>query len=126
MIIQAHSAVIAGAIVGDTWVEVSENFIRSVNKGVHPSPNQIIDGTLIPGFVDIHCHGGGGKYLIWCFPSTWGTPKFYQFGTQLWTGPQFVSTVSYVNEYGYTTPYNVWITVDTYASAVASYEIKLT
>ena len=63
MIIQAHSAVIAGALVGDTWVEVSENFIRSVNKGVHPSPNQIIDGTLIPGFVDIHCHGGGGKYF---------------------------------------------------------------
>ena len=63
MIIQAHSAVIAGALVGDTWVEVSENFIRSVNKGVHSSPNQIIDGTLIPGFVDIHCHGGGGKYF---------------------------------------------------------------
>ena len=63
MIIQAHSAVIAGALVGDIWVEVSENIIRSVNKGAHPSPDQITDGTLIPGFVDIHCHGGGGKYF---------------------------------------------------------------
>ena len=63
MIIQAKSAVIAGAIVGDTWVEISENLIRSVNKGVNPFPDQIIDGVLIPGFVDIHCHGGGGKYF---------------------------------------------------------------
>ena len=63
MIIQAHSAVIAGALVGDTWVEISADLICSVNKGVHSSPDQIIDGTLIPGFVDIHCHGGGGKYF---------------------------------------------------------------
>ena len=63
MIIQAHSAVIAGALIGDTWVEISHDVIRSVNKGVHPSPDQIIDGTLIPGFIDIHCHGGGGKYF---------------------------------------------------------------
>jgi N-acetylglucosamine-6-phosphate deacetylase len=63
MIIQAHSAVIAGALVGDTWVEISADLIRSVNKGLHSSPDQIIDGTLIPGFIDIHCHGGGGKYF---------------------------------------------------------------
>ncbi|MBU6314134.1 MAG: amidohydrolase family protein [Actinomycetales bacterium] len=63
MIIQAHSAVVAGALVGDTWVEVSDNLIRSVNQGMHSSPDQIIDGTLIPGFIDIHCHGGGGKYF---------------------------------------------------------------
>ena len=63
MIIQAHSAIIAGELVGDTWVEISENLIRSVNRGVNPAPSQIIDGVLIPGFVDIHCHGGGGKYF---------------------------------------------------------------
>lgn len=63
MIIQAQSAVIAGELVGTTWVEVSEDVIRSVNSGINPSPDQIIDGILIPGFVDIHCHGGGGKYF---------------------------------------------------------------
>ena len=63
MIIQAHSAIIAGELVGDTWVEISGDIIRSVNKGVSPSPDQIIDGVLIRGFVDIHCHGGGGKYF---------------------------------------------------------------
>ena len=63
MIIQASSAVVDGQLRGTTWIEVSENLIRSINSGVHPAPDQIIDGTLIPGFVDIHCHGGGGKYF---------------------------------------------------------------
>ena len=63
MIIQASSAVVDGQLLGTTWIEVSENLIRSINSGVHPAPDQIIDGTVIPGFVDIHCHGGGGKYF---------------------------------------------------------------
>lgn len=63
VIIQATSAVVDSRMAGQTWIEVSENLIRSVNTGVHPAPDQIIDGTLIPGFVDIHCHGGGGKYF---------------------------------------------------------------
>ena len=63
MIIQSTSAVVDAKLVGHTWIEVSENLIRSVNAGVHPAPDQLIDGVLIPGFVDIHCHGGGGKYF---------------------------------------------------------------
>lgn len=63
MIIQSSSAVIDGALTGAIWIEVSENLIRSVNSGVHTSPDQIVEGTLIPGFVDIHCHGGAGKYF---------------------------------------------------------------
>jgi N-acetylglucosamine-6-phosphate deacetylase len=63
VIIQSDSAVIDAKLVGPTWIDVSENLIRSVNTGVHPSPGQLIDGVLIPGFVDIHCHGGGGKYF---------------------------------------------------------------
>lgn len=63
MIIQAKSAVIAGELVDATWVEISGDEIRAVNSGLNPNPDQVIDGVLIPGFVDIHCHGGGGKYF---------------------------------------------------------------
>ena len=63
MIIQASSAVVDGQLRGTTWIEVSENLIRSINNGAHPAPDRIVDGTVIPGFVDIHCHGGGGKYF---------------------------------------------------------------
>ena len=57
------SAVVDARLVGETWIEVSENLIRSVNSGVNPAADQIIGGTLIPGFIDIHCHGGAGSYF---------------------------------------------------------------
>jgi len=63
VIIQASSAVIEEGLVGDLWLEISEGAIKSVNLGVHSSPDQIVTGTLIPGFIDIHCHGGAGSYF---------------------------------------------------------------
>ena len=63
MIIQAKEAVIDGTLRADTWIETSQGMIVSVNTGKHTSPDKLIDGTLIPGFIDIHCHGGGGFYF---------------------------------------------------------------
>jgi N-acetylglucosamine-6-phosphate deacetylase len=57
------SAVVDARLIGETWIEISENLIRSVNSGVNPTADHIIDGTLIPGFIDIHCHGGAGSYF---------------------------------------------------------------
>jgi len=68
-------------------------------------------------------HGGNDKFLIWCFPSSFGTPKFFQFQTQLWTGPAFVGTVNYKNIFGYETNYDVWITQSKYNSPVSAYII---
>ena len=63
MIIQASSAIVDGSLVGDTWIESSDGVITSVNPGIHGNPDATTDGVLIPGFVDIHCHGGGGHYF---------------------------------------------------------------
>ncbi len=63
MIIQARSAVIDGAIRENIWLEIAAGRIASINGGTVENPNQITTGTLIPGFVDMHCHGGGGKYF---------------------------------------------------------------
>lgn len=57
------SAVVDARLVGETWIEISEDIICSVNSGVNPTADHIIDGTLIPGFIDIHCHGGAGSYF---------------------------------------------------------------
>lgn len=63
-IIQAESAVIDGKLRQDTWLEINNGIITSINDGVSPNtPDHIINETLIPGFVDMHCHGGGGKYF---------------------------------------------------------------
>ena len=63
MIIQASSAIIDGALLGNTWIESSDGVITSVNPGIHSNPDTTTNGVLIPGFVDIHCHGGGGHYF---------------------------------------------------------------
>ena len=63
-VIQAKSAVIEGKLRQDVWLEIENGFITSINDGASPViPDQVIHGTLIPGFVDMHCHGGGGKYF---------------------------------------------------------------
>ena len=63
MIIQAKQAVVDGSLVSDLWIEVSNGIISSVHSGRHEKPDKIADGVLIPGFIDIHCHGGGGHYF---------------------------------------------------------------
>ncbi len=69
MIIQARSAVIDGSIRANVWLEIAAGRIASINDGTVENPDQIATGTLIPGFVDMHCHGGGGKYFSAQTPS---------------------------------------------------------
>ena len=63
MIIQAKSAVIAGALHQNVWLEVENSLITSINFGEVLNADRVVNGILIPGFVDMHCHGGGGYYF---------------------------------------------------------------
>ena len=47
----------------EVWLEIENGVIRSINNGTTPEYDHRYEGILIPGFVDIHCHGGGGKYF---------------------------------------------------------------
>lgn len=43
------------------WVEVTGDTITAVGKGAPPRPaDEVVPGPLVPGYVDVHCHGGGG------------------------------------------------------------------
>ena len=70
MIIQASSAIVDGALLGNTWIESSDGVITSVNPGIHSNPDTTTNGVLVPGFVDIHCHGGGGHYFSAISPNS--------------------------------------------------------
>ena len=47
----------------EVWLEIEDGVIRSINSDTTPEYDLRYEGILIPGFVDIHCHGGGGKYF---------------------------------------------------------------
>ena len=63
MIIAAARAVIDGKDRSEIWIDIRDGFIHEIGDGTHPSAERKFTGTLIPGFVDIHCHGGGGYYF---------------------------------------------------------------
>jgi N-acetylglucosamine-6-phosphate deacetylase len=72
VIIQASGAVINGSLCDDLWVETSGGVIASISTGKHDNPDKLVDGVLIPGFIDIHCHGGGGYYFSASSPESIG------------------------------------------------------
>jgi N-acetylglucosamine-6-phosphate deacetylase len=63
MIIAAQSAVIDGQMRTNIWIEIQDGLITAIGDGENPNTEQNFSQTLIPGFVDIHCHGGGGYYF---------------------------------------------------------------
>lgn len=73
MIIQARQAVVDGSLTADLWIETTSGVITSVSSGTHDKPDKLVNGVLIPGFIDIHCHGGGGHYFSAASPDAIAT-----------------------------------------------------
>ena len=63
MIISAATVLIDQELQKEVWLEIEDGLITSINYGSVPEYDYRYEGILIPGFVDIHCHGGGGKYF---------------------------------------------------------------
>jgi N-acetylglucosamine-6-phosphate deacetylase len=63
MIIQASSGIVEGTLRNNFWLEIKHGSISTIEDGIAQNPEKIVTGILIPGFVDIHCHGGGGAYF---------------------------------------------------------------
>lgn len=66
-LVVAHASVVAeGGVLEDGWVVASDR-VEALGTGRPPELNlPVIDATglwLTPGFVDLHCHGGGGRSL---------------------------------------------------------------
>ena len=63
MIISASAGITPEGLIEKIWIRVENGFIEEIGKGEIDSSDVHLTGTLIPGFVDIHCHGGGGYYF---------------------------------------------------------------
>jgi len=61
VILAVTAALIGSDIVDHAWLEIEDERIAAIGQGTPPSaPNELVSGTIVPGFVDIHSHGGGG------------------------------------------------------------------
>ena len=63
MHIHADSAVIADQLLQNICIEVNGPLISAISHQCSQTPAYKAIGTVIPGFVDIHSHGGGGHYF---------------------------------------------------------------
>jgi N-acetylglucosamine-6-phosphate deacetylase len=63
MIISARSAVIDGQIYENVEITIDEGIITAVDFEGNSEAERVYSGILIPGFIDIHSHGGGGFYF---------------------------------------------------------------
>ena len=72
MLLSADRVLFPGAdATAPGWVEVSGERIAAAGPGPAPRPaDEHLAGTLVPGFVDVHCHGGGGASFVTEDPDT--------------------------------------------------------
>jgi N-acetylglucosamine-6-phosphate deacetylase len=61
-LITAGAVVLDGEARRPGWLETSGHRILACGPGPPPRPAdaEFPDGTVVPGFVDMHVHGGGG------------------------------------------------------------------
>ena len=60
--ITADTVVTGRELLRPGWIDIDAGLVRAVGAGVPPRPADLALGavTVVPGFVDIHVHGGGG------------------------------------------------------------------
>ena len=61
-ILAGAALVTPSEVIAEGWLEVSGGLITAMGSGPPPRPpdRDLGGGYLCPGFLDIHCHGGGG------------------------------------------------------------------
>lgn len=60
-VLHAKHALIDGELAEDVYISVENGTISGIDSSGKADRN--IENILLPGFIDIHCHGGGGFYF---------------------------------------------------------------
>ena len=63
MRVRALAVITPQGRISNPVIEISDGIITAINHNDEMAADHEISGTLIPGFVDIHCHGGSGFYF---------------------------------------------------------------
>jgi len=60
VLITADTLLTGRELLRPGWIEVSRGTVHAIGSGPPPRPAESNLGTVVPGFVDTHVHGGGG------------------------------------------------------------------
>ncbi|WP_420121950.1 N-acetylglucosamine-6-phosphate deacetylase [Nakamurella sp.] len=62
MLITADTIATGAELLRPGWIEIADGRVRALGAGLPPRPadRDLGDVTIVPGFVDMHVHGGGG------------------------------------------------------------------
>ena len=62
MLVSADRIVTPARVLAPGWLRVDGADVAEVGEGEPPGPvdEALAGATVVPGFVDVHCHGGGG------------------------------------------------------------------
>ena len=63
MIVSASRALLPDGDLHELWMEIGSGIITDLGLGSTSESELHLSGVVLPGFVDIHCHGGAGGYF---------------------------------------------------------------
>ena len=71
MLLVSEAVLLPGAdAAAPGWVEISGERITATGLGAPARTDGVrVAGTLVPGFVDVHAHGGGGASFVTLDPA---------------------------------------------------------
>lgn len=78
MILAGARVVTPDGVLDGGWVEVDEGRIAAVGDGPAPRDAVALDGWLLPGFIDVHMHGGGGSDVTKSAADMLAAVRFHQ------------------------------------------------
>lgn len=68
-VIAGGTLVTPDGVVESGWLEVAGGLITALGSGPPPRPaDRTVSGWIVPGFIDLHCHGGGGATVVGADP----------------------------------------------------------
>ncbi|MGB3287268.1 MAG: N-acetylglucosamine-6-phosphate deacetylase, partial [Mycolicibacter algericus] len=59
-LISAGAVVLDGRVCRPGWLSVADGRIAECGTGPVRADVEFADCVVVPGFIDMHCHGGGG------------------------------------------------------------------
>ncbi len=110
-----------GSVAGTSSFTLSSEITNLSSTSVSVSGSGGFATTFAKNFDGIN---GGGQFLCWAFPTSFGTPKFTVNGLNNTAFTKINSAFSFVNTFGFVVQYDVWVSNSAQNSPIDKFQIS--